>query len=199
MPSALPIRRSAEIPKGGTLPWFGDEWAGLGYANRLPHMRRHLESLRPPDEAAFAGRTSFTASVRGQAGDTMMAMRCLLGLVCGLSLTAADVTQLRQLQAKNRIFQLRETLQQPAWNDSATLFYRALVEGRFGHEAAAIDDLRQLLAAYADPDTERQAYEELASALVRVGHYGEAARAWADALRLTPLQDEDRADSENLG
>lgn len=197
MPSALPIRRSAEIPKGGTLPWFGDELAGLGYANRLPHMRRHLESLRPPDEAAFAGRTSFTASVRGQAGDTMMAMRCLLGLVCGLSLTAADVTQLRQLQAKNRIFQLRETLQQPGWNDSATLFYRALVEGRFGHEAAAIEDLRQLLAAYADPDTERQAYEELASALVRIGHYGEAARAWADALRLTPLQDEDRADSEN--
>jgi tetratricopeptide (TPR) repeat protein len=76
-------------------------------------------------------------------------------------------------------------------------FYRALVEGRFGHETAAIEDLRKLLAAYADPDTERQAYEELASALVRVGHYGEAARAWADALRLTPLQDEDRADSEN--
>ena len=54
-----------------------------------------------------------------------------------------------------------------------------------------------MLAGYADPETERQAYEELASALVRIGHYGEAARAWADALRLTPLQDEDRADSEN--
>lgn len=80
MPSALPIRRSAEIPKGGTLPWFGDEWAGLGYANRLPHMRRHMERLRPPDEAAFAGRTSFTASVRGQAGDTMMAVLTGLGL-----------------------------------------------------------------------------------------------------------------------
>ena len=102
----------------------------------------------------------------------------------GLSLSAADVTQLRQLQAKNRIFQLREALQQPGWNDSATLFYRALVEGRFGHEAAAIEDLRQLLAAYANWDTERQAYEELASALERIGHYGEAGTRVG---RCTPL------------
>lgn len=88
----------------------------------------------------------------------MMAMRCLLGLICGLSLTAADVTQLRQFQEKNRIFQLREPLQQPGWNDSATLFYRALVERRCGHETAALEDLRRLLAAHANADTERKAY-----------------------------------------
>jgi hypothetical protein len=94
-------------------------------------MRRHPERLRPLDERF---RRKFTAPFREQASDTMMAMRCLLALVCGLSLTAADVTQLRQLQEKNRIFQPREALQQPGWNDSATLFCRALVEGGFGHE-----------------------------------------------------------------
>ena len=83
-------------------------------------MRRHPDGLRPLDEHRV--RRKFTASLREQASDTMMAMRCLLGLVCGLSLTAADVTQLRELQAKNRIFQLREALQQPGWNDSRHSF-----------------------------------------------------------------------------
>jgi predicted aspartyl protease len=124
-------------------------------------------------------------------------MRCLFALACCLSLWAADVTELRRLHEKDLIFQLRETLQQPGWNDSETLFYRAVVEGRFGRETAAIEDLRKFLAARPSHDLERRAYEELASALARIGHYGEAASAWAEALRLTPLREQDRADTEN--
>jgi tetratricopeptide (TPR) repeat protein len=124
-------------------------------------------------------------------------MRCVVALVCSLSLSAADVTELRRLHEKNLIFQLREALQQPGWNDSETLFYRALIEGQFGHETTAIEDLHKFLAIHPKSDLERHAYQELASALVRIGHYGEAATAWAEALRLTPLGDQDRADTEN--
>ena len=124
-------------------------------------------------------------------------MRCVFALVCSLSLSAADVTELRRLYEKNLIFQLREALRQPGWNDSETLFYRAVVEGRFGQETAAIEDLRKFLTTRPNHDLERGAYEELASALARIGHYGEAASAWAAALRLTPLGDPDRADTEN--
>lgn len=127
----------------------------------------------------------------------MAAMRCFAGLICWLSLTAADVTQLHQLQEQNRIFQLREALQQPGWNDSETLFYRALVESRFSQETAAIADLQKFVAAPADAELKRKAYEEMASALVRMGRYGDAAAAMAEALRLTPADDPDRADSEH--
>ena len=60
-------------------------------------------------------------------------MRCLLALVCCLSLSAGDVAALRRLYEKNLIFQLRDALQQPGWNDSETFFYRATVED--GEEA----------------------------------------------------------------
>jgi len=126
-----------------------------------------------------------------------MAMRCLLGLVYCLSLAAADVTQLRELQKTNRIFELRDALRQPGWNDSETLFYRAVTKSRFGNETAAIQDLRKFLAAHPSPDMERRADEELASALVRMGRYGDSALALADALRLTSHKDHDRADTEN--
>jgi tetratricopeptide (TPR) repeat protein len=131
------------------------------------------------------------------AGRTMKAMRCLLGLICCLSLTAADVTQLRQLQEQSRYFQLREALQQTDRKDSGTLFYRAMVESRFGQETAAIVDFQKFLAAPSDSVLQRKAYEELASALARLGRYGESARALTQALRLTPLDDIDRADTEN--
>src|SRR5579864_1470983 len=136
-------------------------------------------------------------SIRSQTADKMMAMRCLLGLVYCLSLAAADVTQLRELQKTNRIFELRDALRQPGWNDSETLFYRAVTKSRFGNETAAIQDLRKFLAAHPSPDMERRADEELASALVRMGRYGDSALALADALRLTSHKDHDRADTEN--
>ena len=124
-------------------------------------------------------------------------MRCLFALACCLSLAAGDVAELHRLHEKNLMFQLRETLQQPGWNDSETRFYRAVVEARFGHEAAAIEQLRKFVAAGPNQDLERRAYEELGSALTRIGRYGEAARAWAEALRLIPRGDPDRADTEN--
>jgi predicted aspartyl protease len=124
-------------------------------------------------------------------------MRCLFALACCLSLSAGDLTELRRLHETNLIFQLREALRHPGWNDSETLFYRAVVEGRFGQETTAIEDLHKFLKARPDHDLERRAYEELASSLTRIGRYGEAARAWTEALRLTPLGDQDRADTEN--
>jgi tetratricopeptide (TPR) repeat protein len=131
------------------------------------------------------------------AGRTMKAIRSLLGLICCLSLTVVNVTQLRQLQEQSRYFQLREALQQTGRRDSETLFYRALVESRFGQDSAAVLDLLKFLAARSDPVLQRKAYEELASALARLGRYGESARALSEALRLTPLDDFEHADNEN--
>jgi tetratricopeptide (TPR) repeat protein len=121
----------------------------------------------------------------------------LFGLVCCLSLAAADVAQLLELQEQNRIFELRAAIEQPGWNASETIFYRAVVAVRFGREPAGIQLLQKFLATQPDPEMERKADEELASALARTGRYGEAARAWADALRLTPPDASGRADDEN--
>jgi hypothetical protein len=127
----------------------------------------------------------------------MPAMRRFLGLILCLLLTAANVQQLSQLQEKSQFFQLREALQRSGWNDSGNLFYRALVESHFGQETAAIADLQKFLAGPGDPVQQREAYEELASVLVRVGRYGDSAHALAQALRLTPPGDFDRAATEN--
>ncbi len=124
-------------------------------------------------------------------------MRWLFAIAFCLSGHAGDLAQLRQLHEKNRIFQLREALQQPGWDDSETLFYRTAVQARFGQEPEAIEGLRKFLASHPKSDLARQAYEELGSALVRTRRYGEAARAWSEALRLTPLKDEDRPGTEN--
>lgn len=126
-----------------------------------------------------------------------MPMRGLLGVAYCLSLAAGDVSQLHELQKNGRMFELREALEQPGWTDSETLFYRAITESRFGHEAAGIEDLHKFLLAGGSPEMERPAYEELASALLRIGRYGDSARALRDALRLTPQKDADRADTEN--
>jgi predicted aspartyl protease len=129
--------------------------------------------------------------------DSMTAIRCFLGLICFLLVTAANFTQLSQFQEKSRFFQLRESLQQSGWNDSGGLFYRAFVESRFGKETDAIADFQKFLALPGDPAQRRKAYEELASALVRVGRYGDSAHALTEALRLTPQGDSDRAATEN--
>jgi hypothetical protein len=124
-------------------------------------------------------------------------MRFLQVLICFLLLGPTGVTQLRQLQEKNQFFQLRESLQQPGWNDSETLPYRALVESRFGEEQAAVPDLQEFLASSGDPDLQRIAYEELAHAFLRLGRYGDAARALGGAKRLIPAKDPDRAGTQN--
>lgn len=112
-------------------------------------------------------------------------------------LVAGDVSELRQFEENNRIFEMRRVLEQPGWNESETVFYRAVIEARFGHEAGAIGELQKVLANRPDPQMERRAYEELAGAFERLERYGDAAQAFAEALRFTPKDDYDRRDTEN--
>jgi predicted aspartyl protease len=114
-----------------------------------------------------------------------------------VSLAAGDLSHLRELADKKQMFELRAAIELPGWKDSETLFYRALVESRFGHEEAGIGHLKKFLSAHPQRDLEQQAYEELASAQLRLGHYGETARALAAALRIMPKTDENRGDTEN--
>jgi predicted aspartyl protease len=113
-------------------------------------------------------------------------VRLLIGLLLVAALAAGDVARLHELAVARRLFLLRESLQQPGWNKAETLFYRGMVESRFGQEPKGIDDLTRFLASHPSPDRQRQAYEELAAALTREGRYGEAARNVTEALRLTP-------------
>src|SRR5580693_6696503 len=124
-------------------------------------------------------------------------MRVLLGIFCCLSLAAADLSQLRRLEEKDRIFELRRAVRALGGDDAEALFYRGVISARFGNEAAAIEDLRKFAAANPEPKMKRTAYEELASALVRMNRYGESAMAWSQALGLTPKRDPDRAGNDN--
>ena len=136
-------------------------------------------------------------------------MRLLIGLlligllVVGLLLFAGhgadDVARLQELADTRQLFELREALQQPGWNKAETLFYRGMVESRFGQEPEGIDDLTRFLAGHPSPDRRRRAYEELAAALVRQSRFGEAARHISEALRLTPPSERtDNANKQNL-
>ncbi|HWD98495.1 MAG TPA: aspartyl protease family protein [Bryobacteraceae bacterium] len=124
-------------------------------------------------------------------------MRFLIPLLCAVSLSAADVSRLRELERTNRIFELRRALQQPGWSQADTLFYRAVVSARLGDEKAGIEDLRRFLAASPESALAREAWEELASAYARIGHYREAADAWTQALSLTSRNEPERAENEN--
>ena len=128
---------------------------------------------------------------------TITAMRVFTGLLCCLALAAGDLSHLRELADKKQMFELRAALQQPGWKDSETVFYRALVESRLGQEAAGIEHLKKFLATHPPRDLEQPAYEELASAQLRLGRYGETARAIAAALQVMPKTDENRSDTEN--
>ena len=54
-------------------------------------------------------------------------------------------------------------------------YYRALIEARFGREESAVDQFRQFLADGPDERMRRKAHNELASALLWLGRYGDAA------------------------
>jgi hypothetical protein len=126
-------------------------------------------------------------------------VRLLIGLLLFASLAAGDVARLNELADTRQLFMLREALQQPGWNKAETLFYRGMVESRFGQERKGIDDLTRFLASHPLPDWRRKAYEELAAALVREGRYGEAARNVIEALRLTPPSERtDNANKQSL-
>jgi Aspartyl protease len=130
-------------------------------------------------------------------------MRRFVGLFCCVSifyqlpLSGADLVQLRELYQTDRIFLLRDALEQPGWPESETLFYRAVLEGRFGHESTAVDALRKFLSTQPDPYLGQKANEELASALAWLARYKDAADALTEALRLTPLDEVGREGTDN--
>jgi predicted aspartyl protease len=122
--------------------------------------------------------------------------RALAFLWCG-SLVAGDIGQLQQLADKNRFFELRRDLQQPGWAAAETLFYRALITSRFGHETEGIELLQKVLETNPNPAVARKTREEIASAFARLGRYKDAAHAWGEALLLTPGNDPERQGNEN--
>lgn len=155
---------------------------------RLVRLHRQECVCHPPPQSLAPA---------GHPGATMRQVRPALALLCCLFLTPHDVSYLRQLEQKGLIFQLRETLRQPDWSGTETLFYRALVENRFGQEAAAVEDFQKFLAAHPHSPLQRKAYEELAAAFIHLARYGDSAHALTEALRFTPLDDPNRADTEN--
>ena len=122
-------------------------------------------------------------------------MRLLSTLLLVAGVAAGDVTRLRELADARQLFQLREALQEPGWNTAETLFYRSMVDSRFGEERKGIDGLTRFVAREPSPAQRRRAFEELAAAFAREGRYGEAARTVAEALRLTPT--DEQADNAN--
>src|SRR4051812_42757462 len=108
----------------------------------------------------------------------------LLAVAYCARLAAADPAQLRQLEEKQRMFELRTILSQPGGKPADTLVYRAIASSRFGHEREAIEQFRTFLATKPAPEIERKARYELSSALTRLGEYGQAASELVAALRL---------------
>ena len=124
-------------------------------------------------------------------------MHKALALLWCSGLAAADIGQLQQLADKNRFFELRRDLQQPGWNAAETLYYRAVIASRFGHETEGIELLQRVLATNPSPATARKTREEMASAFARLGRYKDAAQAWGEALLLTPGNDPERDGNDN--
>src|SRR5438045_3601776 len=111
-------------------------------------------------------------------------MRCILMVACCAILSAGDLAQLRQLEEKNRMFAVRDLLEQSGGKAADTLLYRAITNSRFGREREAVAQLRVFLATKPAPEMEGKARDELSSALIRLGEYGDAASEIAAALRL---------------
>jgi hypothetical protein len=124
-------------------------------------------------------------------------MRFILAVACCVTLTAADLAQWRQLEEKQRIFEMRDLLDQPAENSAEVQLYRAMITSRFGRERDAVGLFRAFLATHPAPEMERKARYELANALTRLGECGEAANELAAALRLTASGEPGRENVEN--
>lgn len=124
-------------------------------------------------------------------------MRYILALACCVTVTAGDLSQLRELEEKHRMFELRAALEQFGGNPADTLLYRGITSSRFGREREAIGQFRSFLATKPSPEMERKARYELSSALTRLGELEAAASELQAALRLTASGEKGRADSEN--
>ena len=112
--------------------------------------------------------------------------RYILAAACCVTLMAGDLTRLRQLEERHRMFELRDLLDAPGGNAAETLVYRAITNSRFGREREAVSQFHAFLATKPAPEMERKARYELSNALARLGQVGEAASELAAALRLTP-------------
>ncbi|HEY7387679.1 MAG TPA: pepsin/retropepsin-like aspartic protease family protein [Bryobacteraceae bacterium] len=119
--------------------------------------------------------------------------KALLLLWCS-SLAAADLDQLLD---SHRFFELRRQLAQPGSESAETLFYRGVLECRFGHEDSGIAKLQEVLATNPSQAVARRSHEEMAEAFKRMGRYRESAEQLAGALRLTPKDDPEYAGNEN--
>jgi len=113
-------------------------------------------------------------------------VRLVIALLLFVELAGGDVARLHELADMRQLFLLREALQQPGWNKADTLFYRGMVESRFGQEPNGIDDLTRFLASHPSTDAQRDAYTELVGAFRRMDRYDEAARNLTELLRFTP-------------
>ncbi|HLJ14691.1 MAG TPA: retropepsin-like aspartic protease [Bryobacteraceae bacterium] len=98
-------------------------------------------------------------------------------LLACFTLSAGNLDELRQLAQDKRFFELRRALQQSGSNTSETLFYRGVVASRFGREEEGIGLLQEFLTTNPAPEIARQAQQEISSAFVRLGRYGEAIRS----------------------
>jgi predicted aspartyl protease len=101
-------------------------------------------------------------------------------LVCS-TLAAGDLETLRQLTQNKRFFELRRQLVHSGVGTTETLFYRGVVASRFGREEEGIGLLQEFLATKPTPEMAREAQEEISSAWVRLGRYGEALRNSSEA------------------
>jgi predicted aspartyl protease len=108
--------------------------------------------------------------------------RCLLAMASCLTLVAGDLSQLRRLEEKHRMFDVRAALGPPSGDALETQLYRAIAASRFGSEREAVEQLRSYLAEKRPPDLERKAREELSNALTRLGEYRKAADELATAF-----------------
>jgi predicted aspartyl protease len=120
----------------------------------------------------------------------------VLLLFCCSSLLGADFDQLLE---NHRFFDLRRELAQAAPDSVETLFYRGVMECRFGEENSGIRKLQQVLATNPSLALGGRSHEEMAWAFERLGHYKEAAEQWAEALRSIPKDASDYSEDENTG
>jgi hypothetical protein len=123
-------------------------------------------------------------------------MRLALFLLWCSNLAAADLDQLLQT---HRFFELRRQLAQPGSESAETLFYRGVLECRFGQETSGIAKLQHVLTTNPSQAMARRSHEELAEAFERMGRYKESSEQLAEALRLTPKDDSEYASNENDG
>jgi predicted aspartyl protease len=126
-------------------------------------------------------------------------MRRVLVLLCSSTLAAADLGQLQALLENNRFFVLRKNLEQVGAPGAEPLFYRGVLACRFGKEDLGVQLLQQVLAAVPSQQLARRSHEERAWAFERMGRYGDAAREWTEALRLTSKDDPNYSEKQNTG